>query len=272
MKSAWQCGQRQGSACFRKQTANTSRWIFHFCSVLMRGNRRMPPWDFIVILETFHLQKLDRGKPPMIWRRHLDCPSHPWVVIPLCGYLENSSPASALDLRYERMSEMISLVRVPASFPNLVFWLMPGTPNAFLNHCVFHGTYWEIKTSTRQLWIKVTWHLLFVSNNRCNTKDIYKYSIYLRIPLLCTVKFMPSLIFFSHKSGTPKTGSLCKTEQTIESLIPPFSPQEMVNILKLLKITMICNLQCWGNWQNPLQKILAILMNMNWFEMFQEVT
>lgn len=29
MKSACQCEQRQGTTCFRKQTANAARWIFH---------------------------------------------------------------------------------------------------------------------------------------------------------------------------------------------------------------------------------------------------
>lgn len=52
MKSASQCEQRQGSACFRKQTANTARWIFHRRAVLMRGSRGVLPRDCIVILST----------------------------------------------------------------------------------------------------------------------------------------------------------------------------------------------------------------------------
>lgn len=52
MKSACQCEQRQGTTCFRKQTANVARWIFHCRATLMRGSRGVLPRDCIVILRT----------------------------------------------------------------------------------------------------------------------------------------------------------------------------------------------------------------------------
>lgn len=49
MKSACQCEQRQGTTCFRKQTVNVTRWIFHRRAKLMRGSRGVLPRDCIVI-------------------------------------------------------------------------------------------------------------------------------------------------------------------------------------------------------------------------------
>lgn len=121
-KSAWQCEQRQGTACFRKQTVNRARWIFHCRAVLMRGSRGVLPRDCIVILWAV--------PPSTAWSRETSKSLAPSPTCPgqsdgdpCLGYLENSDSTSACSLLYERMSDntLRYTYDSKATLPNVTF-------------------------------------------------------------------------------------------------------------------------------------------------------
>lgn len=147
MKSACQWEQRQGTACFRKQTANTARWIFHCRAVLMRGSRGVLPRDCIVIL--FHLQQLYRGKPPRAWPWFLPaCLGQRWWGLPGIHW-ENSGPPSAFSLLYERMSDnaLRYTFDSEATPPKLNMQLMPASINVL--PVQFHNFLERIKNKNK---------------------------------------------------------------------------------------------------------------------------